>query len=140
MEGANIEMLTLPNQPRRRHLEGFPSFSHFIAGDRQEAIYRRFGSLSARNLLYQQSELHRLEHQLELYDAEDAQDLDDVAAQQRARQWESVATDDSDNARLRRELQLKIKSRVKEYRAYFSGFRGLIINEWVLLIKDERTR
>ena len=116
MEGANIEITTLPNLPRRRYLEGFPALSHFIAGDRQEAIYRRFGSLSARNLLYQQSELHRLEHELELYDEEDAQDLDDVSAQQRARQWESFAVDDSDSARLRRELQDRIKKRVKEYR------------------------
>ena len=124
MEGANIEVVTLPNLPRRRYLEGFPSLSHFIAGDRQEAIYRRFGSLSARSLLYQQSELHRLEHQLELYDQEDAQGLDNVSAQKRARQWEDVAADDSDSARLRRELQDKIKSRVKEYREYRSGSVG----------------
>ena len=116
MEAANIEMTAPPNLPRRRYLEGFPSLSHFIGGDSQEAIYRRFGSLSARNLLYQQSELHRLEHELELYDEEDAQDLDNVSAQQRARQWEYLAVDDSDSARLRRELQDKIKSRVKEYR------------------------
>lgn len=80
--------------PRCRRLDGFPSFSNFIAGDGQEAIYRKFSSLSARNLLYQQSELHYLEKQLEQYDAEDAQSLEDIKAQRRAREWEYFANDD----------------------------------------------
>lgn len=119
MEGIDIELGSLPSLPSRRCLEGYPSFSHFIAGDRQESIYRKFGSLSARNLLYQQSELHHLEYELENYDKEDAQDLSNVPAQQRARLWENFAVDDSDSARLRRSLQDKIKSRIKEYRKSF---------------------
>ena len=118
MEETDIELGALSNLPQRRCLEGFPSFSNFIAGDNQEAIYRRFGSLSARNLLYQQSELHHLEEELEAYDREDAQDLNNLPAQQRARLWDYLAVDDSDSARVRRELQDKIKSRIKEYRMF----------------------
>ena len=116
MEDVDIELGTLADLPGRRYLEGFPSFSNFIARDRQEAIYRRFGSLSARNLLYQQSELHHLQNRLELYEREDTQDLSNVPAQQRARLWSHFAFDDSDSARLRRELHDKIKRRMKEYR------------------------
>lgn len=80
-------------------------------------------------MLYQQSGLHRQEHELELYDEEDAQDLDDVSVQQHARQREYVAVDDSNSARLRRELQDRTKNQVKEYREYPLRFRGLIDNE-----------
>lgn len=118
MENVDLELGSQPNQGRCRHLDGFPSFSHFIAGDRQEAIYRRFGSLSARNLLYQQSELHRLEQALDKCDKEDIQDLDDVSAQRRARLWENYAKDESEKARRRRKLQEKIQSRMKAYREY----------------------
>ncbi|CAD6582030.1 MAG: hypothetical protein ASARMPREDX12_000737 [Alectoria sarmentosa] len=113
MEATDLE---LGIQANCRRLEGFPSFSHFIAGDRQEAIYRKFGSLSARSLLYQQSELHHLELQLETLDSEDACDLGNVAAQQRAREWDHFANDDNEDAQLRRELQNRIKRKVKEYR------------------------
>ena len=121
MDGTDIELGALPSLPARRCLDGFPSFSHFIAGASQEAIYRRFGSLSARNLLYQQSELHRLEHELEIYDKEDTHNLNNVPAQQRARLWDHYTSDDSDSARLRRELQAKIKCRMREYRKSLSS-------------------
>ena len=121
MDDTDIELGAPPSLPTRRCLDGFPSFSHFIAGDSQEAIYRKFGSLSARNLLYQQSELHHLEHELEIYDNEDAHDLNNVPAQQRARLWDHYSLDDSDDARLRRELQAKIKCRMKDYRKSLSS-------------------
>lgn len=110
MDNADIESRAIPDSPRRRCLEGFSSFSHFIAEDRQEAIYHRLGSLSARNLLYQQGELHYLEHELEVYDKEDAQDLDNVPAQQRARLWDYHAVDGSDSILLRRELRIRSKT------------------------------
>lgn len=83
MEETDLE---LGIQANCRRLEGFPSFGHFIAGDRQEAIYRRSGSLSARSLLSQQSELHHLELQLETLDSKDACDLGNAATLQRARE------------------------------------------------------
>jgi hypothetical protein len=48
-----------PQPPK--HLSGYPSFAAFISQDPDAAIYRKFERLSARNLLYLQSELHHLE-------------------------------------------------------------------------------
>jgi hypothetical protein len=45
-------------------LKGYPTFSAFIARDQDAAIYRKYESLSARNLLYLSSEIHELEGQL----------------------------------------------------------------------------
>ena len=51
---------------------GFPRFADFIAqdNDKSTTIYRKFERLSARNLLYLESELSDLEAQLELRDRE----------------------------------------------------------------------
>ena len=45
------------------YLKGYPSLAAFIASDKDKStvIYRRFDRLSARNLLYLQSELAELE-------------------------------------------------------------------------------
>lgn len=53
------------------YLRGFPDFSAYVASDPDLEIYRRFNRLSARNILYLQSELLSLEAQLERFDAED---------------------------------------------------------------------
>ena len=101
----------------RRHLPGYPSFAEFIAKDKDAAIYRSFENLSARSLLYQQSELHELEKKLEELDSEDAKDIDNTNAQKVARQWTHYAEDSSDQGRARRTLQAEIKVKIKEYRA-----------------------
>ena len=97
-------------------LEGYPAFAHFIARDRDAAIYRKFERLSARNLLYQQSELHDLERQLEELDQEDARDIENEAAQKCAVQWKYFSNDQSEQAQRRRTLQATIKLKLKEYR------------------------
>lgn len=53
------------------YLNGFPTFAAYIASDPELAIYRKFDFLSARNLLYLQSELIALEAELKEYDAHD---------------------------------------------------------------------
>jgi hypothetical protein len=50
---------------------GFPAIAHFIAQDDDAAIFRRFDSLGARNLLYLQSNLNTLEAKLLTFDQED---------------------------------------------------------------------
>lgn len=97
-------------------LEGYPTFAEFIAKDRDAAIYRKFERLSARNLLYQQSELHDLERQLKQLDHEDAEDIDNRAAQEAAVNWEHFSKDTSREAEHRRSLQTDIKTKLKEYR------------------------
>ena len=65
-------------------LEGYPFFAEFIAKDRDAAIYHKFERLSARSLLYQQSELHDLERQLDELDQSEARDIDDDEARKAA--------------------------------------------------------
>ena len=100
-----------------RRLEGYPSFAEFIAKDKDAAIYRRYESLSARNLLYQQSELHQLEKQAAELDKEEAKDIENQNAQQAARYWSYYANDPSGPGRERRALQDEIKVKLKAYRS-----------------------
>ena len=113
---SDVDLEAMPTPPR--HLSGYPSFAEFIAKDKDAAIYRCFGNLSARSLLYQQSELHELERKLEELDREDAKDIDNENAQKAARQWTHYAEDPSDQGRARRTLQAEIKVKIKEYRVW----------------------
>ncbi|KAH9216090.1 hypothetical protein DL95DRAFT_460634 [Leptodontidium sp. 2 PMI_412] len=53
------------------HLEGFADFAAYIGSDRDLALFRRFDTLGARNLLYLQAELLALEEKLQEYDEEE---------------------------------------------------------------------
>ena len=97
-------------------LEGFPRFAEFIARDGDAAVYRKFQNLSARNLLYQQSELNDLERQMHELDIDDAKDVGNEDAQKAARYWDVYARDEKQGAELRRNLQQTIKVKIKEYR------------------------
>ncbi|KAI4261280.1 MAG: hypothetical protein L6R42_003516 [Xanthoria sp. 1 TBL-2021] len=104
----------LPSTPR---LPGYPSFAHFVSQDGDASIYRRYESLSARNLLYLQSELHELEGQLEELDAADVKerDSDDDESRKIARLWHHYAQADNERALRHRALQAKIRPKIKEY-------------------------
>ncbi|KAL8652115.1 MAG: hypothetical protein Q9226_004399 [Calogaya cf. arnoldii] len=117
IELAQSPSRRLPSTPR---LPGYPSFAHFISQDGDAAIYRKYESLSARNLLYLQSELHELEGQLEEIDAEDAKNkvVDDQESQKIARLWHHYARADNGRAIRHRKLQVKIRAKIKEYRTY----------------------
>ena len=108
--------LELHSSAERRRLEGYPSFAEFIAKDKDAAIYRRFESLSARNLLYQQSELHHLENKAAELDQEEAKEIENENAQQAARYWSYYANDTSEPGCVRRALQDEIKVKIKAYR------------------------
>lgn len=60
------------------YVSGFGSLADFVSSeaDRSAAVYRRFDRLAARDLLYYQSELARLEALQDQYDIEDARDLE----------------------------------------------------------------
>lgn len=113
---VDIELASTTPNPQKR-LEGYPSFAEFIARDKDAAIYRKFEHLSARSLLYLQSELHELEGQLQTLDAEDEaeKDRNNEQAKKIARYWEHYSRD-SGRAATHRDLQRKIKMKVKEYR------------------------
>ena len=100
------------------YLPGLPSFAAFVASDADAAIYRKYECLSARNLLYLQSELHELEQQLQELDARDVRDknIRDQEAQKIARRWNYYSQDGGDRATEHRNLQEKIRVKIKEYR------------------------
>ena len=107
----------LQSSAKHPRLEGYPSFAEFIAKDKDAAIYRRYESLSTRNLLYQQSELHELENQAAELDKQEAAKIENETAQQAARQWSYYINDQSEQGRARRALQDKIKVKMKAYRS-----------------------
>ena len=115
-QNIDNELAVADGPPKR--LFGFPSFAEFIARDKDAAIYRRFERLSARSLLYRQSELHDLEAQVEDLDREDAKDIDNEEAQQAAVDWRCFSTHAGGQARKRRELQANINIKIKEYREW----------------------
>ena len=108
---------TIPPKPS---LPGYPSFANFIAEDADAAIYRKYERLSARNLLYLQSELHELEGELEGLDARDFEEREahDSEARHIARYWKSYSQSTSSRAVERRELQGRIRTKIKEYRTH----------------------
>jgi hypothetical protein len=99
-----------------RRLDGYPSFAEFIAQDGDAAIYRKFSHLSARNLLYLQSELHNLEGRLQQLDEEDAKGLDNEDAQKAARDWRYFSDPGNARAQEHSELQEQVRGKIKEYR------------------------
>ena len=96
-------------------LKGYPTFSAFIARDQDAAIYRKYESLSARNLLYMSSEIHELEGKLKALDEADFKSSCFVA-EGSARKWEHYSTGEHPKIQEHRELQAKIRVKLKEYR------------------------
>ena len=60
------------NHQVEEYMPGFAEVSAFISLDKEGGLYRRFRQLSARNILYLQSEIAILEHRLEACDQADA--------------------------------------------------------------------
>ena len=121
MSHHDIDLGHLPMAAPSRlpaRLDGYPTFAQFIARDGDAAIFRKYAYLSARNLLYLQSELNELEVQLRQLDREDAKDIDNEEAQKAARLWGHYSDPNNDRARQHRILQGKIKVMLKEYRSY----------------------
>ena len=114
---ADLELGQMPLSPNPR-LNGYPSFANFIAADADAAIYRKYERLSARHLLYLQSELHELEGQLEELDFKDVKDGDTVGpeAKKLARLWPHFSQGNSEKALQHRKLQNSIGHKLKAYR------------------------
>ncbi|KAF1842059.1 uncharacterized protein K460DRAFT_435383 [Cucurbitaria berberidis CBS 394.84] len=108
-------------ESRSYHLPGYPSLANFIASDRDRTtlIYKRFDELSARNLLYLQSELAELQARQQNFDQEDRKA--DLPTKQCARNFacfEEAASAAQNNAKqkARWELMIQIRQTIKEYR------------------------
>ena len=101
------------------YVKGYPSLAAFIASDRDKStwIYRRFDRLSARNLLYLQSELQELE---ERQDAFDAEDLHGGREEKKsARNWQvlkkKAKQQNNEREKKRLDLVFEIRDKLKEY-------------------------
>ena len=101
--------------------KGHPSLAEFIAKhrDHSTAIYRHYDDLSARNILYLQSELAELRALQIRYDQEDAQP-GEVDAKERCRDWNmfKMLAEEPGGSRREQErmkLMLKIRATLKEY-------------------------
>lgn len=103
-----------------RYVKGFPSLASFIASDRDKTtvIFKRFDMLSARNLLYLQSELAELQARQELFDKEDLNAS--KAVKQCARNWHDFLhqAEENEGQKERMKLVKQIRETIKEYRTH----------------------
>lgn len=112
---------------RAKPINGFPRVADKIASDpdKTTTIYRRFDKLSARNLLFLESEIAELEALQNKYDADDLLAANQVVIECHSdwRKFERYANEKDQNGKLtqpnqaaKMELALKIKGKLKEYR------------------------
>jgi hypothetical protein len=111
--------ITQPNvqQPEAENVIGYASLASFIASDKDgtTVVYRRFKRLSARSILYLQSELAELEARQVTYDEEDLEgSMDDAAC---ARDWNAFKKLSVNDDRQKHKMKLvrQIRETMKEY-------------------------
>ncbi|GKU06633.1 hypothetical protein FLAG1_09514 [Fusarium langsethiae] len=100
-------------------IRGFPSLADFIASDvdHSSVIFKRFSRLSARNLLYLQSELAELEAQQNVFDSEDLKaSMDEKSTLRDWKTFKARAASGSRRDIERMELARKIQEALKEYK------------------------
>lgn len=114
------DVQTENNVAEVHYVKGYPSLAAFIASDcdKSTAIYRRFDRLSARNLLYLQSELVELEARQDALDAEDLRGT--LERKKSARDWRTLgrkaAEPGNTEEKERVEVLEEIRKKIKEYR------------------------
>lgn len=91
------------------HTRGYPALANFIGSDKDFFIFRRFASLSARNLLYLQDELSELEGKLLALDRSDSRSSDQIAL------WNLHSRREDRNVK-RKVLMGEVRCKLKEYR------------------------
>ena len=111
--------LAIPRAPRVPR-DGYPALAAWIAHDpdNESYVFRKFDRLSARNLLYLQSQLIALEGTLDRLD-EETQESQDMELRLSAQRWETFvenAEDPDRPERRRMELAKVLQKKIKEYR------------------------
>lgn len=110
-------------QKPKESLEGYADFSKYISSDDELFVFRRFGALGARNLLYLQAELQMLEARLDQLDREDQKELDTLPEDRKkkirypAKSWESFQVEARQDGRQKRKMEILLRLRplMKEY-------------------------
>ncbi|ENH63690.1 uncharacterized protein FRV6_15665 [Fusarium oxysporum] len=98
---------------------GFSALSSWIVSDKDQEllVFRRFGEISARNLLYLQCELLNIEGRLKAWDKQ-VEDSNDTALEQAAETWEMMveqAGAGRPKAKEMLELVNQLRVKIKEY-------------------------
>ena len=111
--------LAIPRAPRAPR-DGYPALAAWIAHDpdNESYVFRKFDRLSARNLLYLQSQLIALEGTLDRLD-EETQESQDMELRLSAQRWETFEKNAEDPNRPespRMELTKVLQKKIKEYR------------------------
>ena len=98
-----------PSNQTEEYPPGFAEVSAFISLDREGGLYRRFRDVSARNILYMQSEIATLNDKLEKLDKEDAAATDvgeQMRAQMCATDWDSLERLSKTDDRVKQRMDL----------------------------------
>ena len=97
-------------QPQETRI-GYPKLADFVGLEPQLAIFKRFGSLNAENLLYMQAEIASLEEDLRLVVADDVSTSNDEASRKFATSWRILQKAGRDSIQWRKRMELREKLR-----------------------------
>jgi hypothetical protein len=123
----DVELAVGPQQAAVSHeshpyMRGFPSLAAFMSDNAcsESFVFLRFDRLSARNLLYLQSELAELQKQMDEFDMQDARPPYDLEARRCARSWEDFERVKGQDAKQQERwaLMIKIRETLREYRTW----------------------
>jgi Family of unknown function (DUF6594) len=111
------------------HPRGYPRIASFTNSDSDSSLFRRFGDLYARTLLYKQAELTELEEKLAKIDRDDSES--------KGSEWKvsySIHVKDGRKNEVRRDLMVEIKEKLKEYgkmasETFQEGFIAFVLQE-----------
>ncbi|KAH0553471.1 hypothetical protein GP486_006457 [Trichoglossum hirsutum] len=136
---------TIPVHSTKRYAAGFSDFAAYIASDAELAIYRRFDRLSARNLLYLQSELLELERAVDAFDEEDLREQQgpDIDEARVARRWEEFVELSGNREKEGKKMKIikEVRRVMKEYHTDdLAPDLALLLQSQVLKLEDPDSR
>lgn len=116
---ADIELANVANESTVKHVDGYPALADFVSKDpdSESFVFRKFDTLSARKVLYLQSELIALERQQVELDRE-AFSSADPELLSAMRKWEDFSAKAQSDAEVkkRKELADQIGLTLERYR------------------------
>ena len=122
-----------PHDPLQDHVIGYPKLAARMGMRPETAIFRKFSTLNARNLLYMQAELAGLECRLDQVTKQDS--LSEKGDKRSyAKDFEYLHSSHRDGDREQLNLVLLIRTRLKEYSTTFSQL--CLLNILVVLQAD----
>lgn len=119
MATAGLELgataVQIPPAGPPKPVAGYPALAQFMGKIPESAVFRRFGALTALDLLYRQAELMLFEERLR---KDQERDSESTMEMQRnfALDWYMLADEGSDSDRRQWQLVLQMRPKLKEYR------------------------